>query len=56
MNFVAQQSVEKGISFVISTHSPYILENVENDNIHIISRLLGDAVIKDQVCMVQMLF
>lgn len=46
MNFVAQQSVEKGISFVISTHSPYILENVENDNIHIISRLLGDAVIK----------
>lgn len=46
MNYVAQQSVEKGMNFVISTHSPYILENVENDNIHIISRWLGDAVIK----------
>lgn len=46
MNFIAQQSIEKGISFVISTHSPYILENVENDNIHIISRLFGEAVIK----------
>lgn len=46
MNFVAQQSVEKGISFVISTHSPYILENVEDENIHIISRFLGDVVIK----------
>ncbi|MDE6016973.1 MAG: AAA family ATPase [Acetatifactor sp.] len=46
MNFVAQQSVDKGISFVISTHSPYILENIENENIHIISRFLGDVVIK----------
>lgn len=46
MNFVAKQSVEKGISFVISTHSPYILENVENSNIHIISRYLGNAVMK----------
>lgn len=46
MNFVAQQSIEKGISFVISTHSPYILGNVENNNIHIISRLFGDTVIK----------
>lgn len=46
MNFVAKQSVEKGISFVISTHSPYILENVENNNIHIISRYFGNAIIK----------
>lgn len=41
MNFIAKASAEKGISFIITTHSPFILDKIENKNICIISRASG---------------
>lgn len=46
MNFIAKKSVDNGMNFIISTHSPFVIENIENDYIHVISRMLGRAVIK----------
>ena len=51
MNFFAQESVNKGCSFIISTHSPYVLENIHNENISIISRMSGNALIKKPTAM-----
>lgn len=45
MNFIAKKSIENGISFVISTHSPFIIEKVSNRNIKMISRAVGRTVV-----------
>jgi predicted ATPase len=41
MNYIAKVVTEKGISTVLTTHSPYILENIKNENISIIGRVSG---------------
>lgn len=38
MNFLAESSVKKNISFVITTHSPFIVEKVSENKIRLISR------------------
>lgn len=38
MNIIAMLADEKGCSFLITTHSPYILQNISDDNIRIIAR------------------
>lgn len=38
MNYLAKVSSEKGITVVISTHSPFILANIRRENICVISR------------------
>lgn len=45
MNFIAKKSIDNGISFVISTHSPFIIERVANINIRMISRAVGRTAI-----------
>ena len=46
MNIIAQNAVRKNSSFIISTHSPYILERIQDSDIKIISRVGGLTVIK----------
>lgn len=38
MNIIAMLADEKGCSFLITTHSPYILQNISDENISIIAR------------------
>ncbi len=50
MNILARICLEKECSFVLTTHSPYILERIENENISIIgraSKLIGISRPKD---------
>lgn len=46
MNFVAKKTVENKISFIISTHSPFIIEKVSNKNIKVMSRAVGRVAIR----------
>lgn len=41
MNFIAKQCCQKGISTIISTHSPFIINNIREENIYILSRYIG---------------
>lgn len=41
MNIVAKYAVKEGCSFLITTHSPYILDRISDDNIKIIIRNSG---------------
>ena len=43
MNYLAKISCEKGISIVVSTHSPFIVQNIQRQNICIVNRLGPDA-------------
>lgn len=43
MNYLAKISSEKGISIVVSTHSPFILENIRQENVCVISRYGSSA-------------
>lgn len=38
-NYLGKQMADKGIQFVMTTHSPYFLEHIKNDNIRIVSRI-----------------
>lgn len=38
-NYLGRQMGNKGISVILTTHSPYILGNISNENIRIVSRL-----------------
>lgn len=42
MNVIAQCIKEKGISVIITTHSPHILENIKQENILIVSNWKGE--------------
>lgn len=42
-NYLGKQMAKKGVKVILTTHSPYILENIRNDNIRIISRI-GNSV------------
>lgn len=39
LNFLAKQISEKGLSVIITTHSPYILKQIKNENIRMVSRM-----------------
>lgn len=41
MNILAKISVEKQTSIIISTHSPFILEKVDNEHVSVVSRAVG---------------
>lgn len=41
MDFIAKTINKKGISFIITTHSPHILESIHDENILIISSMLN---------------
>lgn len=41
MNTIAMMADEKGCSFLITTHSPYILQNVSDNHINILARASG---------------
>lgn len=45
MNFIASIVSEKQINVIITTHSPFILKNIKNENIRVISRY------KSKVCV-----
>ena len=46
MNFVVKNIITKKISFIISTHSPFIIEKVSNKNICVISRAIGNVSVR----------
>lgn len=39
LNYLAKQIAEKGITVILTTHSPYILKQIKNENIRMVSRL-----------------
>ncbi len=39
VNYLAKQMAEKGITVILTTHSPYILKQIKNDNIRIVNRV-----------------
>ena len=39
LNYLAKQIAEKGITVILTTHSPYILKQIRNENIRMVSRL-----------------
>lgn len=39
MNYLAKQIAEKGITVILTTHSPYILKRIRNENIRVINRI-----------------
>lgn len=43
MNFIAKKASEKGISFLLTTHSPFVLKHIKRENISIISRYGNDV-------------
>ena len=43
MNIIAKKSSEDGCSFILTTHSPYILNRIKNDNVNIVYRLSNIA-------------
>jgi predicted ATPase len=47
MDYLAKIIIDKGISIIITTHSPFILENIKNSNISIIGR------VSDKVSIIQ---
>lgn len=42
-NYLGEQMAKKGIKVILTTHSPYILASIKNDNVRIVSRM-GSAV------------
>lgn len=38
-NYLGKQMAEKGVQVILTTHSPYLLEHIKNDNIRIVSRM-----------------
>ena len=42
-NYLAKQMAKKGTKVILTTHSPYILASIKNDNVRIVSRM-GSAV------------
>lgn len=38
-NYLGKQMAKKGIKIILTTHSPYILSNIKNENIRIVSRM-----------------
>lgn len=38
-NYLGKQMAEKGVQIIVTTHSPYLLEHIKNDNIRIVSRM-----------------
>lgn len=49
MNFVVKNIITKKISFIISTHSPFIIEKVSNKNICVISRAIGTVSVRKPI-------
>lgn len=45
MNFIASIVADKGITVILSTHSPFILYNIPNQNIRIVSRYATESCI-----------
>ena len=39
LNYLAKQIAEKGITVILTTHSPYILKQIRNENIRMVSRV-----------------
>ena len=39
IDYLAKQMAEKGITVILTTHSPYILKQIKNDNIRIVNRV-----------------
>lgn len=38
-NFLGKEIAKKGVSVILTTHSPYILSNIKNESIRIVSRM-----------------
>ena len=38
-NYLGKQMAKKGVKVILTTHSPYILNNIRNENIRIVSRM-----------------
>jgi predicted ATPase len=38
-NYLGKQMAKKGVKVILTTHSPYILGNIKNENIRIVSRM-----------------
>lgn len=43
VDYLAEQIADKGITVILTTHSPYILKQIKNENIRIISRVGKDV-------------
>lgn len=43
-NYLGKQIAEKGVQVILTTHSPYLLEHIKNENIRIVSRM-GDKTV-----------
>lgn len=54
-DYIGKIMSEKGIKIILTTHSPYILKNIKNENIRIISRMGNSAsiLIPDGECTVE---
>lgn len=39
LNYLAKQIADKGITVILTTHSPYILKQIRNENIRMVSRV-----------------
>ena len=44
-NYLGTQMAEKGIKVILTTHSPYILNNIKNENVRIVSRVGNNTTI-----------
>ncbi len=44
-NYLGKKIAEKGLQIILTTHSPYLLEHIRNENIRIISRIGNMATI-----------
>lgn len=44
-NYLGKKVAENGIQVIITTHSPYLLGNIKNENIRIVSRMGNNAAI-----------
>lgn len=44
-NYLGKKIAEKGLQIILTTHSPYLLEHIRNDNIRMVSRIGNMATI-----------
>lgn len=44
-NYLGMQMAQKGIKVILTTHSPYILNNIKNENVRIVSRVGNNTTI-----------
>ena len=44
-NYLGMQMAEKGAKVILTTHSPYILNNIKNENVRIVSRVGNNTTI-----------